>query len=289
MVQPTPPASTHQPALITVELGLKDGLRALKFNLRQGAHWLVDDVGPRLARQIDPVGIEGKRKKIHVLVDSAAKGTLSTLEAMQHLAAPKAMADKPYRALDFELLSLAVYISSGDERNPSGLFAEVFYWLIRHALALGPDPGPGWLVSQLAVDEAFWQLQTSHDGSMALAVSAAPTDQQQEQQHARRCARLLRALIVTRPVRDASMPPWTQTHHDPADTPEMLRVLLSVVLAVGSVTPAGANTSRAAACLHMGWEIAGARQAAFSRALSRSGNDDAAALADEFAFVLRHI
>ncbi len=289
MVPPTPPVSTHQPALTAVELGLKDGLRALEFNLRQGAHWLVDDVSPRLARQIDPVGIKGKREKLHVLADSAAKGTLSTLETMQHRAASKAMADKPYRALDFELLPLAAYISSGDERNPSGLFAEVFYWLIRHALALGPAPGPGWLVRQLAVDEAFWQLQANHDGSVALAVPAAAPDQQREQQHARMCARLLRALIVTRPVRDASMLPWTQTGHDPADTPEMLRVLLSVVLAVGSVTPAGANTARAAACLHMGWKIAGARQAAFSRALSRSGNDEAAALADEFAFVLRHI
>jgi len=39
----------------------------------------------------------------------------------------------------------------------------------------------------------------------------------------------------------------------------------------------------------MGWQIAGARQAAFSGALARAGNDDAAALAEEFAFVLRHI
>ncbi len=289
MVQPTPPASPHQSALTTVELTLKDGLRALEFNLLQGAHWLVDDVGPRLARQIDPVGIKGKRVKLHVLVDSAAKGTLSTLETMQHRAASKAMADEPYRTLDFELLPLAAYMSSADERNPSALFAEVFYWLIRHALALAPEPGPGKLVRQLAVDEAYWQLQAERDASMAQAVPIASADPRQEQQHARTCARLLQALIATRPVRDASLLPWTQSGDESAETPAMLRVLLSVVLAVGSVTPASANTARAAACLHMGWEIAGARLAAFSGALARPGNDKTAALAQEFAFVLRHI
>lgn len=85
------------------------------------------------------------------------------------------------------------------------------------------------------------------------------------------------------------MLPWNQTGHDPADTPEMLKVVLSAVLAVGSVTPASANTARAADCLQMGWQIAGARLAAFSRTLPRSGNDDAADLTEEFAFVLRHI
>lgn len=288
MVEPTPRATPQQSTLTAVELTLKDGLRTLEFNLRQGAHWLVDDVGPRLARQIDPEGIKGKRGKLHVLVDSAAKGTLSTLETMQYRAASKAMADEPYRTMDFDLLPLAAYLPSTDKRNPSGLFAEVFYWLIRHALAMGPDPGSGKLVRQLAVDEAYWQLQADRDAA-ALSAPLASADPQWEQQHAQLCARLLQALIATRPVRDASMLPWTQTGDASADTPVMLRVLLSVVLAVGSVTPASANTARAAARLHMGWEIAGARLATFSGALARPDNDRTAALAQEFAFVFRHI
>ncbi len=169
MIQPSPPPSPRQSTLTAVELTLKDGLRALGLNLQLGAHWLVEDVAPRIAQQIDPPDKSGTRETLHNLVDSAARGTLSTLKSVQHRAAIKAMADEPYRTLDFTLLPLAAYFSAQDRRNPSGLFAEVFYWLIRHALAIRPTAQTQRaLVQQLAVDEAFWIVQSDRGQHAAL-------------------------------------------------------------------------------------------------------------------------
>ncbi len=290
MMQASSNPSPHQSALTAVELTLKDGLRALGFNLHLGAHWLVDDVAPRLAQQIDPVGASGTRETLHALAGSAARGTLSTLESVQHRAAIKAMADEPYRTLDFTLLPLAAYFSAQARRNPSGLFAEVFYWLMHHALVLEPAPrAQRALVQQRFVDEAFWIVQSDRARRAAPIDANQGFDQQGAAEHAALCAQLLRALIATRPIRDATVLPWTPADATAAESLQWRDVLLGVVLAAGSVTPSDVNHARAAACLRLGRHIATARQTPFAQALAQCAADGGAQLAAEFAFVFRHL
>ncbi len=49
------------------------------------------------------------------------------------------------------------------------------------------------------------------------------------------------------------------------------------------------NHTRAAACLHLGQQIATARQTSFAQALAQGANDGGAKLVAEFAFVFRHL
>ncbi|MEO8544049.1 MAG: hypothetical protein ABI434_10735 [Burkholderiaceae bacterium] len=287
MTQTSHDSSSHPSALTTVELTLKDGLRTLGVNLQLGAHWLVHDVGPRVAQQMGPLGTSGKMEKLHVLVDSAAKGTLSKLEAAQHRAAATAMADEPYRNLDFQLLPLEHYFLAGDKRNPSGLFTEVFYWLIRHALAVKSGPDSRWIVRQLTVDAVFWQVQ-DHFGARLPSRAAGDADaQRREQQHAVLCAQLLLALLSHQPVQDATVPPWVHQQPMSPDTPELLTLLLGVVLAAGSVSPTHTQTSDATSILQLGQQLALARLPGFAAALQHASPVDA--LATEFSFVFRHL
>jgi hypothetical protein len=183
---------------------------------------------------------------------------------------------------------LPAYLASDDARNPSGLFAEVFYWLIRHALALRPDSDTPWLVHQRLVDRAFWLLGDLHLPQAARTGTGDPAHEPAAQDHARLCARLLQALLSTRPVRDATVPPWMpHGQPDAATPPRLLQVYLAVVLAAGSVVPAHTQTSDAGDCLRLGDRIAMARLPAFQAALQHPVADDA--LAAEFAFVLRHV
>ncbi len=290
MIQPSPPPSSRQSTLTAVELTLKDGLRALGLNLHLGAHWLVEDVAPRLAQQIDPTGKSGTRETLHGLVDSAARGTLSTLESVQHQAAIKAMADEPYRTLNFTLLPLAAYFSAQDPRNPSALFAEVFYWLIRHALMIRSGPqAERALVQQRAVDEAFWIVQADRHQHSAHIGSDQDFDQQTAQEHAALCALLLRALITTRPVRDATLFPWAPADATATDPQLWLQTLLGVVLAAGTVASSDVIHTRAAACLRLGQQIAKVRLGPFAHALAQQADDGGARLTAEFAFVFRHL
>jgi hypothetical protein len=269
-----------------VELSLKDGLRSLGAQFQLGAHWLVQDLGPRLARQAGPMGTGGRIGKLHGLVDSAARQTLLKLESAQQRAATTVLDDAPLRTLHFQLLPLTAYLDSGDARNPSGLFAEVFYWLLRHTLTLQPSSNH-WLVHQRAVDSTYWQLNDTRGAHVAQLGTGLAAPAQAAHDHARLCARLLQVLLSTHPVRDATVPPWVPHAQDAATTPELVRVVLGVVLAVGSVRPEHADENNAADCLRLGSQIARARHTAFTSALRHPAAS--AALSDEFAFVFRHI
>ena len=290
MIQPSPSPPPQQSTLTAVELSLKDGLRALGFNLHLGARWLVDDIAPRLAQQIDPTGISGTRETLHSLADSAARGTLSTLESVQQRAASTALADEPYRTLDFTLQPLANYFSAQDPRNPSALFSEVFYWLLRHALAMQPSPKTKRaLVRQRAVDAAYWMVPSSRAHRAAQSDSDDGANPQAAHEHAALCAQLLRALVAARPVRDATVLPWAPTDATQTRLPQFLPVLLVVALAAGSVRPGDESRPSAAAGLRLGQQIASARQTAFAHALAQGPDDGWASLKAEFAFVFRHL
>jgi len=284
MIPTTTRTPTQQPVLTAVELSLKDGLRSLGVHLHLGAHWLVDDLAPRLAQQAGPLGTSGKFEKLHGLIDSAARQTLQKLESAQHRASATVLDDGPYRTLEFQLLPLAHYLASGDSRNPSGLFAEVFYWLIRHALAQQPDTSSHWQVHQRSVDSAYWQL---HDIWRAQAGAGGAAPRQTAKDHARLCSHLLQVLLSIQPVHDATVPPWIVQAQDAAAPPQLLRALLVVVLAVGSVTPGQPGHANAADCLRLATDITLARLACFANALQHPAASEA--LATEFAFVFRHI
>lgn len=213
-------APTQQSTLTAVELSLKDGARAFSLHAQLCAQWLVRDVGPRLAQRMGPLGPGGRLQPLHGLVESAARQTLTQLEAVQHRVAATALADERMRALDFTLLPLQDYLAGNDARNPSGLFADVFYWLIRHALALLNEPHGRWLVQQRLVDEAWWRLQRALQAAAPPSTAAAGPGSGQappgQPPLALQCALLLRALQAAQPIREATLAPWLAAHDAPA-------------------------------------------------------------------------
>jgi hypothetical protein len=73
-----PTARTAQPTRTAVQLALKDELRTFGFNLQRGAHWLLQDVGSSLVKQVEPRNEAGTLRKLHHLLDSTAQATFST-------------------------------------------------------------------------------------------------------------------------------------------------------------------------------------------------------------------
>jgi hypothetical protein len=77
------PGRAVQPTSTAVQLALKDELRTFGFNLRRGAHWLLQDVGSSLVKQVEPRDKDGTLHKLHHLLDSTAQATFSTLQVAQ--------------------------------------------------------------------------------------------------------------------------------------------------------------------------------------------------------------
>jgi hypothetical protein len=162
-----PTARTAQPTRTAVQLALKDELRTFGFNLQRGAHWLLQDVGSSLVKKVEPRNEAGRLHKLHHLIDSTAQATFSTLQVAQQAAAVAVLPDAAFRTMHFELQPLADYFTQGEPKNPSQLFTNTFYWLLRHALA--GKAGTALIARQQAIDEAFWQVQDQHAGLIALA------------------------------------------------------------------------------------------------------------------------
>jgi hypothetical protein len=171
------PARSTQPARTAVQLALKDELRTFGFNLQRGAHWLLQDLGGSLVKQVEPRNEAGTLHKLHHLIDSTAQATFSTLQVAQQAAAVAVLPDAAYRTLHFELQPLSDYfLLHAGAKNPSQLFTDTFYWLLRHALAGKADSAL--IARQQAIDEAFWQVLEQHAGliSRAQQAGAVPRD-----------------------------------------------------------------------------------------------------------------
>lgn len=273
-------ARSTQPARTAVQLALKDELRTFGFNLQRGAHWLLQDLGGSLVKQVEPRNEDGTLHKLHHLIDSTAQATFSTLQVAQQAAAVAVLPDAAYRTLHFELQPLAGYFAQNEAKNPSQLFTDTFYWLLRHALA--GKAGTALIARQQAIDEAFWQVLEQHAGLIARAqqAGAVPRD------HAALCAAVLRALVAACPVRDASLPPWAgQPAQQPSDTPAALPELLSVIVAIGLAKSGDNPTPDVGERLRLAGQLVTARLPLLEAALQQADDQQ---LTAELAFLFRH-
>lgn len=277
-----PTARNVQPARTAVQLALKDELRTFGFNLQRGAHWLLQDLGGSLVKQVEPRNEDGTLHKLHHLIDSTAQATFSTLQVAQQAAAAAVLPDAAYRTLHFELQPLGDYfLLQAEAKNPSQLFTNTFYWLLRHALA--GKAGSALIARQQAIDEAFWQVLEQHAGLIARAqqAGAVPRD------HAALCAAVLRALVAARPVRDASLPPWAgqPSQQQQADAPAALPELLAVIVAVGLAKSGDNPTPDIGERLRLAGQLVTARLPLLEAALQQA---DDQLLTAELAFLFRH-
>lgn len=271
-----PTARTAQPTRTAVQLALKDELRTFGFNLRRGAHWLLQDVGSSLVKQVEPRNEAGTLRKLHHLIDSTAQATFSTLQVAQQAAAVAVLPDAAFRTMHFELQPLADYFAPGEAKNPSQLFTNTFYWLLRHALT--GKAGTALIARQQAIDEAFWQVQEQHAGLIALAREPRAS----LRDHAALCAAVLRALAAAQPVRDASLPPWAGQQPDaPAALPELLAVVVAIGLAKRGDNPTPDIGER----LRLAGQLVTARLPLLEAAVNHADNQQ---LTAELAFLFRH-
>jgi len=274
------PGRTAQPARTAMQLALKDELRTFGFNLQRGAHWLLQDVGGSLVKQVEPRNEAGTLHKLHHLIDSTAQATFSTLQVAQQAAAVAVLPDAAYRTLHFELRPLADYFAQGEPKNPSQPFTDAFYWLLRHALA--GKPGSALIARQQAIDEAFWQVLEQHADLIARAREAHATPRD----HAALCAAVLQALVAARPVRDASLPPWAgQPAHPLPDAAAALPELLAVAVTVGLAKKGDNPTPDIGERLRLAEQLVTARLPLLEAALQQP---DRQLLTAELAFLFRH-
>lgn len=274
-----PSTRTAQPARTAMQLALKDELRTLGFNLQRGASWLLHDVGDSLVRQVEPRNQGGTLHKLHHLIDSTAQATFSTLGAARHVAAAAVLQDTPYRTLHFRLQAMAAYFGAADTKNPSQAFTDALYWLIRHGLE-GHEGAP-LIVRQQAVDEAYWLVLEQHPdlALRAQLTGANPRD------HAALCAAVLRALVITAPVRDAVLPPWADQPPGHAATSPALPALIAAVVTAGLAKPGDNASPDIADSLRLAGQLVTARLPLLQAALAEPGDE---ALIRELAFLFRH-
>jgi hypothetical protein len=279
--RPDRPGRTLQPARTAMQLALKDELRTFGFNLQRGAHWLVQDLGGSFVKQVEPRNEDGTLHKLHQLIDSTAHATFSTLQVAQQAAAVAVLPDAAYRTLHFELQPLGDYfLLQAGAKNPSQLFTDAFYWLLRHALAGKADSAL--IARQQAIDQAYWQVLEQHAALITRAqqAGAVPRD------HAALCAAVLRALIAAQPVRDASLPPWAgQPAQQPTDAPAALPELLTVAVAVGLAKRGDNPTPDIGERLRLAGQLVTARLPLLEAALQQA---DDPLLTAELAFLFRH-
>ena len=300
MTQLLPPEPTTQPTRTAVRLALKDELRSLRFNLQHGAQWLLQDVGAGIAKRVDlPAAAESFAPlgKLQHLIDGATQQALSGLQLAQDAAASTVLADAPYRTLQFKLQPPITYFNADEVRRPSRLFADVFYWLIRHVLDGKASAGtadaatsPATLIArQQAVDEAYWAIVDRHEALLArlrseIAASASGTLHNDD--NALLCAAIFQALLAAQPVRDPSLPPWAGRALPDADAHAIRTCLLTVVVAAGLAQDAHGAPRDAADALRLAGQLVAARMPYLDVALNKPKAGEA--VAAEMAFIFRH-
>ncbi|RYX93539.1 MAG: hypothetical protein EOO28_18235 [Comamonadaceae bacterium] len=304
LLPPGPPAKPEQPTRTAVRLALKDELRSLRFNLQHGAQWLLQDVGAGIAKRVDlPAAAENFAPlgKLQHLIDGAAQHALSGLQSAQDAAASTVLADAPYRTLQFRLQPPIAYFNADDARHPSRLFADVFYWLIRHVLDGRASPettaaateavsAPVTLIArQQAVDEAYWAVVARQEALLArlrAEVAASASGTLHNDDNALLCAAIFQALLAAQPVRDPSLPPWAGRALLDTDALAIRTCLLTVVIAAGLAQDAHGAPRDAADALRLAGQLVAARMPYLDVALNKPKAGEA--VAAEMAFIFRH-
>jgi hypothetical protein len=288
MTQLQPNDRPDQPVGTAVQLAIKDELRTLEFNLQKGAHWLLHDVGESVVQRIAPnttsIPARGLRK-LQTLADSTAQVTLSTLHSVRQAAASAVLDDAAYRYLKFKLEPLEALLAQPSGSDASRPFTSAVYWLTRHAIELDAAIIIKQIVREQAIDEVYWLL-TCDEEDLIARLKANPKASADSREHSTLCASLLLALLAVHPLRDANLPPWAERSPSSVDTSGILRILLTVVLTL-ALARSGAASTLLAERLNLSHQIINSRFGAFETALAHSAPQRA--LADEFAFLLRHM
>ena len=301
MTQLQPPEHPTQPTRTAVRLALKDELRSLRFNLQHGAQWLLNDVGAGLAKRVDlPAAAENFAPlgKLQQLIDTTAQHALSGLQSAQDAAASTVLADAPYRTMQFQLQPLTGYFAADDSRRPSRLFADVFYWLIRHVLdgkastdtAAAQTATPAPLIArQQAVDEAYWAVLDQHGALLARLrseVAASASGLLRPDDNALLAAAIFEALLAAQPVRDPGLPPWSDRARPQAHTPAVTGCLLTAVVAAGLARDNSGLPRDVPEALRLAAQMVSARMPYFEVAMNKPKAGEA--IAAEMAFIFRH-
>jgi len=288
-----PSATRTQPSRTALRLTLEDEARLLRHHLREGAQWLMRDVRAGVGRLDQavplPAPVGSQLPKLQHIVDSAAQATEQVFASAQNAAAVVVSSDAAFRRLRFVPQPLALCLRADGTRNPSRLFTNTFYWLIRKALE--DTPASALLLRRRRVDGVWWALQSAELPCMlALRGGAAEGVALDPALNEQLGAAVFEALARAEPVQDAGRMPWAAAELGDAAAASVWESLLAATLAMGLVLPAGAQAAGmdARECLQLAKRLVRAHHGPFLDAM-RAAPQDRHAVAREIAFVLRHV
>ncbi|MEX8495773.1 hypothetical protein [Sphaerotilus sp.] len=255
-----------------IGLAMKDGLREIRFNLKRGAHKLVEGVqtashrddSTTLGRFGEPLGL-------------AVRTTAQLLRSADHAAVDLLSSDGHYRAMDIPLCPSATYFSAEHTIDPIRLFTRDHHWRYRHLLSLRGTNDL--FVYEQRIERAGQQLRSAASPGKAQAEHLLHAPPSPHQLSARIVLALQAADVLT-PAIDTAEATEEPSLNDHA--------ALCVVLA-GELAPLipGPVRQQTEMALRLADEVCSAHQAVWTQALGSSTPDTA--LAAWIAFALRYI
>jgi hypothetical protein len=123
------------PLLPPVALAVKDGLRDLRVNLRQGAQSLASRIEATSHRLDGVEGPLGRLPRLGEPLAVAVRTAVQIIETADHAAVDMLSSDGDYRRLDFRLRPAAHHFRTPAEPGElQRAFTKTLYWTLRHLL-----------------------------------------------------------------------------------------------------------------------------------------------------------
>ena len=259
-------------------LRVKDGVRELRFAARQSARHLLQalqEPAARLPLFAPPL-------------DQAAQTAWQLLEGIDRVAVDLLSSAADYRRMNYRLLSVTgSQRVTGAQAQP---FQRHFYWTLKHLLERERQEGV--TVHEEALFLA-WQAWHPQDGGAQAGHEAWPGAPSGPQAQSLACARLVLALMASRPLHwHADWSGEGRPPHQPAQERQAaltLQLVIAAVLAgeVAAAYPRSAPADEVANALHLAATLVARRMSPWQAAWTSA--NPLQALTREFAFVLRHL
>lgn len=139
-------------------LAMKDGLRELRVNLRQGAQTLARKIEATSHKLDELEGPLGRLPKLGEPLAAAARTAVQIIETADHAAVDLLTSDGDFRRMNFRLRPAAHYfLAGGNTDGQERAFTKAHYWALRHLLQL--KGAADVVVHEQAVDQVFRQVQ----------------------------------------------------------------------------------------------------------------------------------